>query len=306
MAGLVWTSVTYPTAIDTYYNPAARNLGAGTGYMLDLTDDCVANHVNTLAESILAIENKLGETAGDATGFASIAFTGIAASAANTTLWIDNSVSPNLLRYTDNVGTDFDLLAHGDLSGLANDDHTQYALLAGRAGGQILMGGTASGEVLTLQSTSHVTRGNVIVNDMFQASSGFRLFLNETLTDLAYDGMIRSVTVDDASTVAGSALFLASDGNYDRADATDMTLMPCTALALEAGSGTKTIMLNGLYRNTAVFSFTQGSPLYVSLTTGGFTHTLPSVAGEIVQPVGYAVTTDTIYFNPMLYWHEVA
>ena len=50
---------------------------------------------------------------------------------------------------------------HGGLTGLADDDHTQYALLAGRSGGQTLIGGTASGNLLTLQSTSHATKGAV-------------------------------------------------------------------------------------------------------------------------------------------------
>ena len=50
---------------------------------------------------------------------------------------------------------------HGTLTGLTDDDHSQYALLAGRAGGQTQIGGTASGESLTLQSTSNATRGGV-------------------------------------------------------------------------------------------------------------------------------------------------
>ena len=33
---------------------------------------------------------------------------------------------------------------HGTLSGLADDDHTQYALLAGRSAGQTLVGGTTT------------------------------------------------------------------------------------------------------------------------------------------------------------------
>lgn len=50
---------------------------------------------------------------------------------------------------------------HGALTGLGDDDHTQYALLLGRSGGQTLIGGTASGDDLTLQSTSHATKGNI-------------------------------------------------------------------------------------------------------------------------------------------------
>jgi len=52
--------------------------------------------------------------------------------------------------------------AHSGLSGLTTgDDHTQYALLAGRAGGQTVKGGTASGDDLTLQSTNHATKGTI-------------------------------------------------------------------------------------------------------------------------------------------------
>lgn len=50
---------------------------------------------------------------------------------------------------------------HGALTGLGDDDHAQYALLAGRGTGQTLIGGTASGNHLSLQSTSHATRGQV-------------------------------------------------------------------------------------------------------------------------------------------------
>jgi len=54
---------------------------------------------------------------------------------------------------------------HGGLAGLGDDDHTQYALLAGRAGGQTLIGGTASGDDLTFESTSHASKGNIVLLD---------------------------------------------------------------------------------------------------------------------------------------------
>lgn len=54
---------------------------------------------------------------------------------------------------------------HGALTGLSDDDHTQYALLAGRSTGQTLTGGTASGDDLTLRSTTNATKGDVILND---------------------------------------------------------------------------------------------------------------------------------------------
>ena len=46
-------------------------------------------------------------------------------------------------------------LDHGlALNGLTDDDHTQYALLAGRAGGQTLIGGSGVTDILKLQGTS--------------------------------------------------------------------------------------------------------------------------------------------------------
>lgn len=50
-------------------------------------------------------------------------------------------------------------ISHGGLSNLGVDDHAQYALLIGRTGGQSLLGGIAANEDLTLESTSHATKG---------------------------------------------------------------------------------------------------------------------------------------------------
>ena len=54
---------------------------------------------------------------------------------------------------------------HGALTGLGDDDHTQYLLLAGRSGGQIATGGTGSGDDLVLRSTTNATKGDVFIND---------------------------------------------------------------------------------------------------------------------------------------------
>jgi hypothetical protein len=57
-------------------------------------------------------------------------------------------------------------LTHNNLGGLTTGDpHTQYALLAGRSGGQTLIGGTASGNNLLLRSTSDSTKGYISLGD---------------------------------------------------------------------------------------------------------------------------------------------
>lgn len=54
-------------------------------------------------------------------------------------------------------------LDHGTMGGLADDDHTQYALLAGRSGGQTIIGGTAAADDLILRATSGVGVGSETV-----------------------------------------------------------------------------------------------------------------------------------------------
>lgn len=65
---------------------------------------------------------------------------------------------------------------HANLSALSADDHTQYALLAGRSGGQTLIGDTASAGNLVLQSTAHATRGYVRSADRLLMSNEFSFF----------------------------------------------------------------------------------------------------------------------------------
>lgn len=66
---------------------------------------------------------------------------------------------------------------HGTLTGLTDDDHSQYLLLAGRTGGQTIIGGTDAGNDLSLESTSHATKGSVLTKSTFSP-----------FTDASYSG----------------------------------------------------------------------------------------------------------------------
>lgn len=59
-------------------------------------------------------------------------------------------------------------LTHSTLSNLSNDDHTQYALLEGRLGGQTLYGSTNASQHLTLDSTSSTSKGQIRVNSTIE------------------------------------------------------------------------------------------------------------------------------------------
>ncbi len=63
------------------------------------------------------------------------------------------------------------LVPHSGLTGLLADDHTQYALLAGRSGGQTLTGGTAASNTLTLRSTTNATKGQVYIDETTVSTS---------------------------------------------------------------------------------------------------------------------------------------
>lgn len=62
-------------------------------------------------------------------------------------------------------------LDHGTLAGLGDDDHNQYALLAGRSGGQVWNGGNAANEDVTINGTSHATKTSSYV--LLQTGGGF-------------------------------------------------------------------------------------------------------------------------------------
>jgi len=102
------------------------------------------------------------------------------------------------------------------------------------------------------------------------------------------------IDVDDASTVFGSPLFLASDGNCDRANAAAIATMPCRFIALESGSGTgKLTLRHGYVRNTS-WSWTVGGEIYVGDTIGTLVQTAPVGTSDVPQSIGFAFTADII------------
>lgn len=107
------------------------------------------------------------------------------AGGAHEIIGLDSGWSTQLLRIAQAL--EAILADHGALSGLLDgdhdhglsltaaslldDDHSQYALLAGRGTGQTLNGGLGAGNDLTLLGTAHATAGSVII----QSSSIFEM-----------------------------------------------------------------------------------------------------------------------------------
>lgn len=104
-------------------------------------------------------------------------------------------------------------LDHGAaLNGLTDDDHTQYALLAGRSGGQTLIGGTASGDDITLQSTSNATKGSILFGTSAYDEANERLGIG-TASPLPYGKLTAQGTASSANTGPHVQLVTSAD-NY--------------------------------------------------------------------------------------------
>jgi hypothetical protein len=117
-------------------------------------------------------------------------------------------------------------------------------------------------------------------------------------SDDSYAG--RAITgVNAGATIAQwEAVYMGSGGEWLLADATDDTAAPMRGLAAEAGTdgNPMTVVTEGVIRNDA-WAWTIGGAIYLSTAAGGLTQTAPNATGEIVQPVGFAITADLMYLN---------
>ncbi|MGZ3782411.1 MAG: tail fiber domain-containing protein [Pseudobdellovibrionaceae bacterium] len=97
-------------------------------------------------------------------------------------------------------------------SSISSDTFTQYALLAGRSGGQTLYGGTAASNNLTLDSTFNSTKGNVLINP-----SGGNVGIgttSPTRAPLEVAGMVGNTSAIFGSGNAGVSLITSWPGIY--------------------------------------------------------------------------------------------
>jgi hypothetical protein len=136
----------------------------------------------------------------------------------------------------------------------------------------------------------------------------WRLFEGPSSVDGKYQGDIIERIIDTAAAIAGEGLFLAADGNYEHSDADAAASMPCVAIAGEdyEASTEKVLLIRGMFTHDVWDWSAPGVTIYVDVAAGGFTETAPSGSGDQVQVVGYALTDDTIWFDPDLTLIEIA
>jgi hypothetical protein len=112
----------------------------------------------------------------------------------------------------------------------------------------------------------------------------------------SYEGDIKTVSITGSETLVGDPLYVKSDGKFEIAIADAAATMPCRAMAVEEGIGTKKVLFRGQICNSD-WSWTVGGNIYVGSSTV-LTQTPPASSGDVVQIIGYAISSTAIYFNP--------
>lgn len=188
---------------------------------------------------------------------------------------LDITTDATTITLTVDVSDINDDLDHGVLQGLADDDHLQYLLLAGRSGGQIANGGNAASNNLTLRSTSHATKGSVKIDD--DSKFEFNSRVEEE----------NEVSTTDATVTTISTIPLADDTVY---------WIRARIIGRQTSGGqnrTVSVLQGAFYRAAAGSATQQGNTFqeFRADSAGGFDSTL-SVSGNnvLVQVQGLGAT----------------
>jgi len=140
--------------------------------------------------------------------------------------------------------------------------------------------------------------------------------LKPLTADNTASGLVVTATVDTNAVGIGAPLFMAADGHLETVNADSDTTSPCVALALETGTGIdKRVLVHGILK-TSNWSWVIGNGkanlVYISTVTGVLLQhsaMLTGVTGEddVIQPVGWALSSTSMYFSPsMIYLTHAA
>lgn len=132
--------------------------------------------------------------------------------------------------------------------------------------------------------------------------AGINLMNPPSVNDTA-SGLIIKANVSANSQGIGAPLYVDISGNLVEANATTSATSPCVALAIDTGTGVKRVLVHGVLRIDGWGLATgpgTASLVYVSTATGALTQTQPSGTDQVIQPVGWALSSNSIYFAPSM------
>lgn len=187
-------------------------------------------------------------------------------------------------------------------------------LLTGKAGGQTVIGGTAASENLTLSSTSHVTKGKVVVSDNLVIAAGTLAsnaiqHASNAGTGIYFASTTQGVFASNGS-VAGSwtnTFFnlqrsLQIQGGIVMSDANDLSTGTTTGTKF----GTATSQKLAFFNATPVVQQTRGATLTNNATVGGTTDQIDDFAGAVYATDAATIRNDIYQLARALRLHDVA
>lgn len=165
---------------------------------------------------------------------------------------------------------------------------------------------TDAGQTFTgvqVMTTPSITTANL--TGAQQLAEGASIRLDQTLSA---DGTFSGVTIAGtagATLAFGDLIYLAvADSRWELTDADSVTtagavLTGMCVLAAASDGDPTVILLQGNVRADANFpALTIGAPVYASTTPGDIQVAQPSGTDDVIHVVGFALTADSIYFNP--------
>jgi hypothetical protein len=127
---------------------------------------------------------------------------------------------------------------------------------------------------------------------------------------LSADGTYTGITIDGtagATLAFGDLIYLAAaDSRWELVDAdavgTSGTVLIglCVLAAASDGSATKILLQGTVRADTAFPALTISAPVYAGETAGDVQTTIPTGADAVIRVVGFALTADSMYFNPSM------
>ena len=187
---------------------------------------------------------------------------------------------------------------HGALTGLSDDDHSQYALLSGRSGGQTVYGGTAANNSLTLNSTSNATKGYILLgqgggyvgigtatpNEQLEITGNFRLPSPTSTVGAIYSGSSKIAHFYGTNNIFVGA----TSGNVTTTGTGGNVGIGTNALnALTTGNGNFALGVNALTKcDTGYTNLAIGSGALGNLAGGYLNVALGSAANAITSGFG--------------------
>lgn len=304
--------------------------GSDTSVLLNLTNAGTGNYI-TASTHFTVEKSGLVTGAGFVPSSSSVPTNGMYLPAANTLGWSVSSTAEVQLTSTalspatdggSSLGTTTlgwqNVFGNtGFVLNIENSDwvatHTAGILTVGTGDLRVTTAGTNTASVVTVGGTQTLTAKTLTspavttgtYSGAQQLAENASIRLDQTLSA---DGTFSGTTIAGtagATLAFGDLVYLAvADSRWELTDADSVTtagavLTGMCVLAAASDGDATVILLQGNIRADANFpALTVGAPVYASTTPGDIQVAQPSGTDDVIHVVGFALTADSIYFNP--------